>query len=176
MGNKPIERIIKLLVIEICISAVLSTSAFCQSEPVIQVQEVSDLSVEISTSVCRVTVTVRDNTTKDTISNATVVWDKGDINELTTITNENGETTCDLSQGWHTINVSKTDIENNQCYKENFDEFRCYYCGNPERRTVYLDRCDCPLPEPVPALSPIGILALVLLLGLCSLIAIKKKK
>lgn len=183
----------KGMMIVVLISLVLALSLTAVSAAdAVGIQQVSDLSTHISPIVCRVTITVTEQGTSNRISNATVVWD----NSVTTYTDANGQTTCDVSPGWHTANISKFIPEENECYQNNSCEFRCYSCGNPLYRTVYLTRCCCPTPTPVPTptpiptptptpnpaaipvpvLSPIGIIALVSFLGLCGLIAIKKKK
>lgn len=150
--------------------------ALCQPS----IQEVSDLSTTISSSVCRATVTVRDGSTNDPIPNATIVWD----NSLTTYTNENGQSSCDVSVGWHTVNVSKFIVEEDECYENNSVDFRCYYCGNAIGVPVDLIRCFCPTPTPtptpapaqVPAMTPIGLTLMIGLLGVVAILAVRKRK
>ena len=164
MDAKGSKGIIGVVVL---ISLILALSLTVVSASEVQIEKMP----QISANGCLAIIEAHDCGTDELIANAEVVWDDGN----TTYTDENGITSKKISGGWHTVNISKLIPGGSECYESFSVDFYCYSCGNTVRIKVCLDSCPCP-PVPVPALSPIGIAALVALLGFCGLIVIKRQK
>ncbi len=144
---------------------VMSLTAISASE--VQIEKMA----QVSSTGCLAIIEVHDCDTDALIPNAEVVWEDGNV----TYTDENGRTSRQVSTGEHTVNISKLIPGGSECYDSFSVDFHCYSCGNTVRIKVCLDSCPCPL-VPVPALSPIGIVALVGLLGLCGLVVLRRQK
>ncbi len=164
MNVKRSKGIIGMVLIVVILA--LSLTAVSASE--VQIEKMQQVS---SANGCLAIIEVHDCGTDALITNAEVVWDDGNI----TYTDENGRTSQRVSTGWHTVNISKLSPGENECYDSFSVDFYCYSCGNTVMVKVCLDSCPCP-PVSVPALSPIGIVLLVSLLGLCSLVVMRRQK